>query len=80
MTKLTEYLRQRRNGIWTANTPVMLAAVELGINPEDVRMEALESLEIRYTPTMDGGVVTFDPLPPRKLTREERKVSKSSQP
>jgi hypothetical protein len=79
MSALTRYLAEHQGG-WNGHRSLRECAAALSVEVQDVRDEAIASLEIEYIPTIDGGVCCFRPIPRQKLTREQRKVSKSSQP
>lgn len=73
---ILEYLKTYPVGARIAASHI---AKELGLPPEAVEDEAFGSNEIVTETTPAGTMLHFKALPPRKLTREERKISKSSQ-
>jgi hypothetical protein len=90
MSKLTEVLKNNKGQdsctewerIIILPMSVQDAAKKAGLTVEEAIAEAMQTPEIEYFPRVfhPGGVFWYRESPPRKLTREERKISKSDQP
>ena len=58
---------------------VRTVADACGISVHQVAIEAMECAELEVSFNLGRNTVEFVPCRPRQLTREERKISKSSQ-